>query len=76
MPIVNVGMVLGFWDEYYFSVAKVSGHVALFQNTFESFKNVGVVKGVIFWKNFVGSPSPLGISLLVAKLWFVGFCLV
>jgi hypothetical protein len=27
--IVDVGMVFGFWDEYYFSVAKVSGHVAL-----------------------------------------------
>jgi activator of HSP90 ATPase len=30
VPIVNVEMVLGFWDEYYFSIAKVSGHVALF----------------------------------------------
>ncbi len=28
MPIVDVGMVLGFWDEYFF-VAKVSRHVAL-----------------------------------------------
>jgi hypothetical protein len=30
VPIVDVGMVLGFWDEYYFYVAKVSGHCALF----------------------------------------------
>lgn len=76
VPIVDLGMVLGFWDEYYFSIVKVSRHVALFQNTFESLKECGCHERCNFWKNSVGSLSLLGASLLVAKLWFVGLCLV
>jgi hypothetical protein len=41
VSIIDARMVLGFWDEYYFSVAKVSGHIALFQNIFESLKECG-----------------------------------